>query len=459
MAAARSSSSSQIDRAPRVTMRAPSRTPNTGAAGFRVPVPRPARALPASVMNFWASAAALPPRAALIQSLMLISIWAMAGPTADRMAARGRNTKAERMACMPSARTIDWATETSRMGRAMTTARASITRYWEVNQSALTTSGLVVLWIRWPTLSRKNLPAAATAAVKLRRALSPAVETTFWAAPATALVTAWPGLVPARQTLRATGLGMVSQRSWVGSGGWSWAMAAGASTTSRAARVARTRTVRAQARLRSWCIGELLELVGLVDQLTGGGRGGDVGDRGRPVRGGAPALADRGGHGPADRPADAGHPDGHLGLFVAVVLDPPADRGGPQQHLGAVAGGVADAEALAERDHRLVEGLLEAGLGRWGGQGGDRRPAPRGVEDEVAGQHPGEVGRRGHGALLAVGVADPDPGLEAARPDLGRGRRLCGGRGGRARGGGHGRGRGLGGRRGGGRGGGPAVLA
>src|ERR671921_45235 len=251
MAAARSSSSSQIEMAPRVTIRAPSRTPNTGAAGLTVPAPSPARAPPTSLMNFWASALALPPRAALIQSLTLISIWTMAGPTADRMAARGRNTNAERMACMPSARTIDWATDTSRIGRAMITARASITRYWEANQSALTTSGLVVPWMRLPTFSRKNLPAEATAAVKLRRALSPAVWTTFWAAPVTALVTAWPGLVPARQTLRATGLGMLSQRSWVGSAGWSWAIAAGASTTSRAARVARTRTVRAQARLRS----------------------------------------------------------------------------------------------------------------------------------------------------------------------------------------------------------------
>src|SRR5215211_6343338 len=287
MAAARSSSSSQIDRA--------------------------ARALPASVMNFWASAAALPPRAALIQSLMLISIWAMAGPTADRMAARGRNTKAERMACMPSARTIDWATETSRMGRAMTTARASITRYWEVNQSALTTSGLVVLWIRLPTLFRKNLPAAATAAVKLRRALSPAVSTTFWAAPLTALVTALPGSDPALQTLRATGLGMLSQPSclgpagwfWVcpGAVGWAWARAAGATITSRAAIATSIRTARAQVRLRSWCIGELLELVGLADQLAGGGGRGDVGDRDRPVGGGAghllpvardPAQADRG---------------------------------------------------------------------------------------------------------------------------------------------------------------------
>src|SRR5918996_574370 len=274
MAAARSSSSSQIDRAPRVTTRAPSRTPNTGAAGLRVPAPSPARALPASLMNFWASPAALPPRAALIQSLTLISIWTRAGPTADRIAARGRNTKAERMACMPSARTIDWATETSRMGRAMTTARASITRYWEANQSALTTSGLVVPWISPPTFSRKNLPAAATAAVKLRRALSPA-----------------------------------------GSVGWAWAVAAGASTTSRAARAARTRTARAQPRPRlgSWCIGELLEVVGLVDQLGGRGRGGHVGDRDRAVPGragqllpvapdpaqvdggGAPGLAD--GHG------------------------------------------------------------------------------------------------------------------------------------------------------------------
>src|ERR671919_712814 len=276
MAAARSSSSSQMDRAPRVTIRAPSSTPNTGAAGFRVPVPRPARALPASLMNFWASAAALAPRAALIQSLMLISIWARAGPTAERMAARGRNTNAERMACMPSARTIDWATDTSRIGRAMTTARASITRYWETNQSALTTSGLVVPWMRPPTLSRNHLPAEATAEVKLRRALSPAVETTFWAAPVTALVTAWPGLVPALQTFLATGLGMLSQRDWVGSG---WAMAAGATTSSSAATATSTRTARAQARLRSWCIGELLELVGLAEQLSGGRRGGDVGDR------------------------------------------------------------------------------------------------------------------------------------------------------------------------------------
>src|SRR5215213_3379288 len=287
MAAARSSSSSQIDSAPRVTIRAPSSTPNTGAAGLTEPAPSPARAAPASVMNFWASAAALPPRAALIQSLMLISIWAMAGPTADRMAASGRNTKAERMACMPSARTIDWATETSRMGRAMITARASITRYWEANQSALTTSGLVVPWSRLPTFSRKNLPAAATAAVKLRRALSPAVETTFWAAPVTALVTAWPGLVPAWQTLRATGLGMLSQRFCPGS---AWAMAAGATTSRSAARMPRTRTARAQARLRSWCIGELLELVGLVEQLGGGRRGGDVGDRHRAVDGGAVDL-------------------------------------------------------------------------------------------------------------------------------------------------------------------------
>src|SRR4029453_7887187 len=218
MAAARRSSSSQIDSAPRVTIRAPSRTPNTGAAGLTVPAPSPARALPASVMNFWASALALPPRMALIQSLTLISIWTRAGPPAERIAARGRNTNAERMACMPSARTIDWATDTSRMGRAMITARASITRYWEANQSALTTSGLAVPWSRPPTFSTNPLPAEATAAVKLRRALSPAVSTTFWAAPVTALVTAWPGLVPARQPLRAPGLGVLPQRPGEGGG-------------------------------------------------------------------------------------------------------------------------------------------------------------------------------------------------------------------------------------------------
>src|SRR5215216_4284902 len=407
MAAARSSSSSQMDSAPRVTIRAPSSTPNTGAAGLTEPAPSPARALPASLMNFWASALALAPRAALIQSLMLISIWAMAGPTADRMAARGRNTKAERMACMPSARTIDWATETSRMGRAMTTARASITRYWEVNQSALTTSGLVVLWIRLPTLFRKNLPAAATAAVKLRRALSPAVSTTFWAAPLTALVTALPGSDPALQTLRATGLGMLSQPSclgsagwvwvWPGAVGWAWARAAGATITSRAAIATSNRTARAQVRLRSWCIGELLELVGLADQLAGGGGRGDVGDRDRTVGGGAghllpvacdpaqadrgraPALTDRRRPAAADRPADAGH------------------RGGPQQHLGAVAGRAAHAQAGPDRGHRLVEGLLQPGPGLGRGQGVDGRPAPGGVEDEGAGQGPGVVGRRGHG--------------------------------------------------------------
>src|SRR5215207_4677831 len=460
MAAARSSSSSQIDSAPRVTIRAPSSTPNTGTAGLTEPAPSPPRALPASLMNFWASAAALPPRAALIQSLMLIRICTMAGPTADRMAARGRNTKAERMACMPSARTIDWATETSRMGRAMITARASITRYWEANQSALTTSGLVVPWIRPPTFSRKNLPAEATAAVKLRRALSPAVSTTFWAAPVTALVTAWPGLVPAWQTLRATALGMLAQRSCAGSVGWSWASAAGATTTSRAATAMRTRTARAQARLRSWRIAELLELFGRADQVGGGRRGGDVGDRDRSVGagaldllpvaagpaqgdgGGAPALADR--HrpvGPAERPADAGHPDGHGGRAVAVVVDPPADRGGPHQHLGVVGGRAGGAEALAHRGHRPLEGLLQAGPGLGGGQGGDGRPALGGVQDEAAGQHLGVVGGGGQGAGAAAVVADPDPvGDPAGTGPFGR----LGRGGGRAGGGGHGRGRGRG---------------
>src|SRR5262245_32665672 len=477
MAAARSSSSSQIDSAPRVTTRAPSRTPNTGAAGLTVPAPSPARALPASLMNLWASAAALPPRTPLIQSLMLISIWARAGPTADRMAARGRNTKAERMACMPSARTIDWATETSRMGRAMSTARASITRYWEVNQSALATSGLVVPWSRLATFSRKNLPAEATAAVKLRRALSPAVSTTFWAAPATALVTAWPGLVPALQTLRATGLGMLSQRSCPGSAGWvwvwpgsagcAWAWAAGATITSSAATAASSRTARAQARLRSWRIGELLELAGLVDQLGGGRRRGDVGDRDRPVDGGAvdllpvvldpaqvhggraPALADGDrAVGAADRPGEAGHPDGDLGRAVAVVHDPPPDRVGPHQHLDVAGVGAGDAQALAQRGHRLAEGLLQAGPGPGGGQGVDGRSAPGLIEDEVARQGAGVVGGGGHGARLAVGVADPDPVLDPARADLaGRGPRGRGG-GDRARGGGLGRG-GRGRRRGG----------
>src|SRR5919206_134589 len=203
MAAARSSSSSQIDRAPRVTIRAPSRTPNTGAAGLTVPAPSPARALPASVMNFWASAEALP--------------------------------------------------------------------------------------------------------------------------------------------------------------GWLWARVTGATTTSSAATASTTRTARAQARLRSWCIGELLELAGLADQFGGRGRGGDVGDRHRPVAGGAvdllpvaagpaqpdgggaPALADRDrAVAAAQGAADTGHPDGHGGRPGVEALDPPADRGGPQQHLGILGPGGAD---------------------------------------------------------------------------------------------------------------------
>src|SRR5919108_1355558 len=220
MAAARSSSSSQIDSAPSTTINAPSSTPNTGAAGLRVPAPSAASEPPASARNLWASAEALLLSAALIQSLTSMRICAIAGPTADRMAAIGRYTKAERIACLPSARTIDWATDTSRIGRAVTTARASITRYWEVNQPVLTTLGLVVVVTSAPIRSRRNLPVEATAAVKLRRALSPAVWTTFWAAPLTALVTAWPGVVPSWETLRATGLGMLSQRSslWLGGG-------------------------------------------------------------------------------------------------------------------------------------------------------------------------------------------------------------------------------------------------
>src|SRR4029450_13543941 len=139
------------------------------------------------------------------------------------------------------------------------------------------------------------------------------------------------------------GLGTLSQRP--GSG---WAMAAGAATSSRAATATSTRTARAQARLRSWCIGELVELFGRADQVGGGGRGGDVADRDRPVAdraldllpaaaapaqgdgGDAPALADR--HralGPADRPGDAGHPHAHAGRGVAVVVDPPDHRGCP----------------------------------------------------------------------------------------------------------------------------------
>src|SRR6266568_4570005 len=106
---------------------------------------------------------------------------------------------------MASTRTIACATETSRIGSEITTASASITRYCEPNQLALTTLGLVLPLISPPTFWRNHCPAADTAAVKLRSALSPAADTTPVAAPVRALPTERPG--PARRGRRPGGTG------------------------------------------------------------------------------------------------------------------------------------------------------------------------------------------------------------------------------------------------------------
>src|SRR6266508_401857 len=103
---------------------------------------------------------------------------------------------------MASTRTIDCATETSRIGSEITTANASITRYCEPNQLALTTLGLVLPLISPPTFWRNHWPAADTAAVKLRSALSPAADTTPVAAPLRALPTERPAPAPAGLALR-----------------------------------------------------------------------------------------------------------------------------------------------------------------------------------------------------------------------------------------------------------------
>src|SRR6266536_2960777 len=74
MAADRSSSSSQIEKAPSTTTIAPSSTPNTGAAGLTVPAPMAPSQLPVSVMNRCAFSAALWLMAVDIQSLEEIGV-------------------------------------------------------------------------------------------------------------------------------------------------------------------------------------------------------------------------------------------------------------------------------------------------------------------------------------------------------------------------------------------------
>src|SRR6266542_3032725 len=304
MAADRSSNSSQIEKAPSTTTIAPSSTPNTGTAGFTVPAPIAPSQPPVWVMKFCALPAALWLMAVAIQSLESIRIWARAGPTAEKIAAIGRYTNAERIACMASTRTIDWATETSRTGSAITTASASITRYCEPNQFALATLGLVVPLISPPTFCRNQLPALDTAAVKLRSALSPAADTMPVAAPVRALPTERPAPAPTWQICRAIGVwtcwhlsvccafccGAVVVAGVVVVGA-ACATAAGAMTrTDATARPTTSKSQRPQGRSGTWSIVVLLELLDLVDEVRGRGWGIAVGDRDRPVRDGCTGL-------------------------------------------------------------------------------------------------------------------------------------------------------------------------
>src|SRR6266540_3993123 len=228
--------------APRTTMIAASSTPNTGATGLTVPAPSAPSQPPASCRNFSALAEALEPIAVLSQSVELIRICAHAGAAKEKIPAIGRYTKAERIAWLTSALMIDPATESSSIGRAKMTAIASMMRYWATNQPAVSTFGEVLPLISLPTLSRNHWPAWATALVKLRRALSPAVATTPAVAAVTAPPTAPAGALPAWHTLRSTGLEMLSQLFFwavVLPGDCCWpgaccAEAAGAVNTSRA---------------------------------------------------------------------------------------------------------------------------------------------------------------------------------------------------------------------------------
>src|SRR5512132_2265330 len=217
MAADRRISSIQMEIAPTTTMIAASSTPNTGATGLTVPAPSAPSQPPASCRNVAALAEALFPIARESQSVASIRIWAQAGAAKEKIPAIGRYTKAERIAWLMSPLTIDWATESSSIGRAKMIAIASMMRYWETNQLARITLGEVLPLIRRPTLSRNHWPAWATALVKLRSALSPAVATTPAVAPVTAPPIAPAGAVPASQTLRSTGLAMWSQLPFLAS--------------------------------------------------------------------------------------------------------------------------------------------------------------------------------------------------------------------------------------------------
>jgi hypothetical protein len=89
MAAARSSSSSQIDR-PQGDDQGAQQHSEHRAAGFRVPAPRPARALPASLMNFWASAAGVGAQGGAHPVADVDQHLAMAGPDGRQDGGQGQ---------------------------------------------------------------------------------------------------------------------------------------------------------------------------------------------------------------------------------------------------------------------------------------------------------------------------------------------------------------------------------
>src|SRR6266702_3179319 len=369
---------------------------------------------------------------------------------------------------MASTRTIACATETSRIGSEITTASASITRYCEPNQLALTTLGLVLPLISPPTFWRNHCPAADTAAVKLRSALSPAADTTPVAAPVRALPTERPAPAPASQICRAIGVCTPAHFSvcWVVCGGGvvdvgevgaCWASAAGATTrTDRRARPITSRSQRPRERSRSWSIVIVLELLKFMDEVRGRGRGVAVGDGDRPVRDGRagllPILVDplelHGGHAPRFLgrqarvlvAAHAGLPDGDAGVGVVVGFEAVADGDGleddlARDHLGQRLVGVVDSEEGGGDQLRLVLQVAPEPLARPRGRDRvDGSAAPGGVEHQLAGgERCGVVGGGADGARLGMVPTDghavdgpPAPHLLAV--DGQRARRRRGGR-------------------------------
>ncbi len=201
---------------------------------------------------------------------------------------------------------------------------------------------------------------------------------------------------------------------------------------------ARTRTVRAQARLRSWCIGELLELAGLGRPARGRRSGGrrrrsgparrwwccrPASSRRRPSagrrwscpspRGSAPGRRSR--RSTRRRWSPRWRPWPRPSLYSSTRQ--PTGVARSSTWASSAAASVTPRPLRSETtawSKVFCRRALASGAARVA-MAARRRGR---VEDEVAGQRPGVVGRGGDGALLAAGVADPDPVLEPARPDL-----------------------------------------